>query len=165
MTKSVLAFSMSSFFLGLFGVSWNGIDKKIDDEYPLISFIESAELEELYRDGAVPIVVDVRTEDEFAVSHLSGAIRIETADAIAEVLTDKDAPIVVYCSVGYRSAGVAAELEKLGYGNVKNLRHSIFAWADQGRPLVSEHGDTDYVHPFNRVWGSLISRPLHAYKP
>ena len=155
---------MSS-FLSLFGVSWDSIDKKIDDEFPDISFIEGEELQVIANDDDRPVIIDVREAKEFAVSHLTDALHIESALAIAQALPDKETPIVVYCSVGYRSAGVAAELESLGYSSARNLRHSIFAWAEQQRPLTDGQGSTTSVHPYNRIWGSLVSRSLHAYEP
>jgi hypothetical protein len=58
---------------------------------------------------------------------------------------------------------VADELKTLGYTNVRNLHHSIFAWADQGLPMVNAGGRTEKVHPFNRAWGRLVNRELHDY--
>ena len=48
----------------------------------------------------------------------------------------KDAPIVTYCSVGYRSGKMAERLQAAGYTNVRNLEGSIFKWANEHRPLV-----------------------------
>jgi len=155
---------MSSFF-AWFGVNWEAIDKKIADEYPSVSHLEGTELHSLYSGADIPHIIDVRTSEEYAVSHLVGAEHMETANVIAAAISDLNAPIIVYCSVGYRSAGVAEDLENLGYSNVKNLRHSIFSWAEQGFPLVDQYGDTKFVHPYNRIWGSLVSRSLHAYEP
>ena len=44
MIKIIIAASISSFLSGLFGVSWDSVDKKIDREYPGIEFISSAQL-------------------------------------------------------------------------------------------------------------------------
>lgn len=156
---------MSSFFFGLFGVSWDKVDAKIEREYPEVEFIEGAELASLYLTDQQPIVIDVREADEFAVSHLQQALHLETGAAISAQVPDKTTPIVVYCSVGYRSAAVAAQLSELGYSNVRNLRHSIFAWAEQGRALTDGEAATSKVHPFNRIWGRLVDRTLHAYQP
>ena len=165
MIKHHLVISMSSFFFGLFGVSWDGVDEKIDDEFPAVQFIEIDELEALYAEGIEPHIIDVRAPNEFAVSHLQTALNLETATEIANAVPDKNTEIVVYCSVGYRSAGVAAELQALGYSNVKNLKHSIFAWASQGLPMVDKQGNTHLVHPYNRIWGRLVPSSLHSYEP
>lgn len=155
--------SISSFFSGLFGVNWEDIDAKIDRKYPAVEFISSAQLLDLYQAEELPVIVDVREADEFEISHLGNALNLKTGDEIAVRFADKDTPLVVYCSVGYRSAGVAAELEQLGYTNVRNLRHSIFEWANNAYPLVNSQGDTDRVHPYNPAWGSLVEESLHQY--
>lgn len=61
---------------------------------------------------AAPILIDVRPEREFAVSHLEGAIRIapnatakEVEDALEVIAVGR--PVVFYCSVGYRSSRLA----------------------------------------------------------
>jgi len=166
MLKLVLTYSLSSFFFGLFGVSWDAIDRKIDREYPQIPFITSDSLQQKLQESAPQLVIiDVREAEEFAVSHLETALNIQTGDGVAEQIDAKDTPIVVYCSVGYRSAGVAARLQELGYSNVSNLRHSIFNWAERGYPLANKLGSTDKIHPFNTAWGSLVDSDLHAYEP
>ena len=165
MSNFLVAFSMSSLFFGLFGVSWDRVDRKIENEFPDVTFISADELQALYESDEVPFVVDVREAEEFAVSHLQHAKNLETGTSIATQVRDKATPIVVYCSVGYRSAAVAEELMALGYSNVRNLHHSIFDWAEKGLSLRNAEGETDKVHPFNRIWGRLVNKQLHAYRP
>ena len=166
MIKFIFISSVSSFFFGLFGVDWESVDQKIDREFPGISFVSTTELnQQIQTQQTVPVIIDVRESNEFAVSHLPGALNVQTGDAIASQLPEKETPIVVYCSVGYRSAEVAARLQELGYANVRNLRHSIFEWAEKGLPLQNQGGTTRKVHPFNRAWGSLVDSELHAYDP
>lgn len=99
------------------------------------------------------------------MSHIPKAHNLQSAEAIAAAFPDYAEPIVVYCSVGYRSAAVAEELASLGYTNVKNLRHSIFEWAERGYVLENAAGSTSKVHPYNRAWGTLVPNELHAYSP
>jgi rhodanese-related sulfurtransferase len=165
MLKLALGYSLSSFFFGLFGVDWEAVDDKIEKEYPAVSFISSYELVQQYQSVRRPIVVDVREPAEFAVSHLNAALNLETGAAIAARFPDKQAPIVVYCAVGYRSAAVASELELMGYSNVHNLRHSVFEWAEKGYELRNANGITAKIHPYNRTWGALVREDLHAYSP
>lgn len=164
MPKLLLLASFSSFLFGLFGVSWESVDEKIDDEFPNVSFITTDQLLVSQQSASVsPRVFDVREPEEFAISHLSGALNYSEGSAIAELITDKNAEIVVYCSVGYRSAAVADELASLGFTNVRNLKHSVFEWAEKGYPLVNSEGVVESVHPFNRAWGALIDESLHQY--
>jgi len=68
--------------------------------------------------------IDVRSSDEYAADHLSGAINIphtEIAERIGEVTNDKDAPIYLYCRSGRRSGLAQAALQEAGYTRVTNL--------------------------------------------
>ena len=70
------------------------------------------------------IIIDARTEEEFAEGHIEGAILIpeyEIADRAEAELPDKDALILVYCRSGRRSKIAAEELVKLGYTDVREF--------------------------------------------
>ena len=70
------------------------------------------------------IILDVRTEAEFAEGHIPGAICVpnETiGDNMPEELPDKDQLILVYCRSGNRSKQASEKLAKLGYTNVKEF--------------------------------------------
>ncbi len=67
------------------------------------------------------IILDVRTEAEYAAEHIEGAILIpnETiADKMPNDLPDLDAEILIYCRSGNRSAQAARKLIAIGYTNV-----------------------------------------------
>ena len=70
------------------------------------------------------IILDVRTDVEFAEGHIPGAILIpdyEIKKRAEEILTDKDQLILVYCRSGRRSKNAASDLADLGYTNVKEF--------------------------------------------
>ena len=70
------------------------------------------------------IIIDARTQEEFAEGHIEGAILMpeyEVADRAEKELPDKDALILVYCRSGRRSKIASEELVKLGYTNVKEF--------------------------------------------
>ena len=70
------------------------------------------------------ILIDARTESEFAQGHIPGAILIpeyEIARRAEKELPHKDALILVYCRSGRRSKIASEELSKLGYTNVKEF--------------------------------------------
>ncbi|MFU8892973.1 MAG: rhodanese-like domain-containing protein [Luteolibacter sp.] len=113
-----------------------------------------------------PQILDAREPAEFNVSHLPGAIRIDPGasadDASANI--DPTRPVVIYCSVGYRSSALANRLIKAGHTNIMNLEGSIFKWANEGRPLVQNGQPTHQVHPYNRYYGQML-QPNHRHKP
>jgi rhodanese-related sulfurtransferase len=115
--------------------------------------------------GTEPTLLDVRTAEEFAVSHLPGAIRVdpERPDLRFLELAERS-PVVVYCSVGYRSAAILDDIRALGLGEVYNLRGGIFAWANEGHPIVRDQAPASSVHPYDAIWGRLL-RPDLRWSP
>ena len=70
------------------------------------------------------IIIDARTEEEFAEGHIENAILIpeyEIAQRAEKELPDKEQLILVYCRSGRRSKIASEELVKLGYTNVKEF--------------------------------------------
>ena len=70
------------------------------------------------------IILDVRTEEEYAQGHVPGAVLLpdyEIETRAEEVLPNKDQLILVYCRSGRRSKAAAEALIELGYTNVKDF--------------------------------------------
>ena len=70
------------------------------------------------------VIIDARTEEEFAEGHIENAILIpeyEIANRAKKELPDKEQLILVYCRSGRRSKIASEELVKLGYINVKEF--------------------------------------------
>jgi len=84
-------------------------------------------------------LVDVREESEFAKDHLPGAIHLGKGvierDVEAKV-PDVNAPLVLYCGGGFRSALAADNLQKMGYKNVISMDGGIRVWREKGLPLT-----------------------------
>ncbi|MEJ2177481.1 MAG: rhodanese-like domain-containing protein, partial [Gammaproteobacteria bacterium] len=109
----------------------------------------------------------VREQSEFEVSHLKGAIQIdpdisrqEFNQLYGDAVSDKT--VVFYCSVGRRSSLLAdrlsEDLSAWGTKDIYNLRHGIFGWHNNYGELVDQNTNTDYVHPYNWLWGRLLER-------
>ena len=115
------------------------------------------------------LLIDSRAPEEFAISHLEGAQNLQTPDEVKTYLATLAKPperIVVYCSVGYRSADLSTQLQeaKITPTPIQNLLGSIFSWANEGRPLVKDDNTTaTKVHPYDKKWGKLLS-PEHRAK-
>ena len=110
-------------------------------------------------------LLDARAPEEFAVSHLPGATFIgyggDYDPAVLDQL-DKSQPVVVYCSVGYRSDKVGEKLMKAGFTDVRNLYGSIFEWANRGFALKDAAGNaTRRVHTYNEKWGQWMVNPAY----
>jgi rhodanese-related sulfurtransferase len=84
-------------------------------------------------------LVDVREESEFAKDHLPGAMHLGKGIIERDIETaipQTDAPIVLYCGGGFRSALAAESLQKMGYTNVWSMDGGIRGWRDKRYPLV-----------------------------
>lgn len=149
------------------GAEWFVLKNAIRLKYPNVRRITTEQLAGWLNDPQLPkpLLLDVRTEQEFAISRLAGARRVDpavTAESAAAG-TPRDAAIVTYCSVGYRSSAVAQRLQAAGFTNVRNLEGSIFQWASEGRPLFDSRGDrATRVHPYNEWWGKLLDDAVRA---
>ena len=96
-------------------------------EYEMISQDEAKRLMDTEQNY---VIIDARTEAEFAEGHIEGAILIpeyEIAERAPGELRDKDQLILVYCRSGRRSKIAAEALASLGYTNVKEFG-GIITW-------------------------------------
>jgi phage shock protein E len=76
------------------------------------------------KDAAMPIVIDVRTVQEWDKGHLEGAVLIpydQISERIGSVVKDKSQTIYVYCRTGHRAKIAKEALEKMGYKDIINL--------------------------------------------
>ena len=86
-------------------------------------------------------IIDVRSDAEFAKTHINGARHIPQASVLEKIGNlgiNKNDTIVVYCNVGNTSARVCRMLLKEGYQNVKNLKGGLTAWQDANLPVTSK---------------------------
>ena len=117
------------------------------------------------RHSAGALFVDAREREEYEVSHLPNALWAGYDDFSFDRLqgVDKDRPIVVYCSVGYRSERVAEKLISAGFTRVSNLYGGIFEWVNQGCALENEQGATRAVHAYSRAWSKWVKAGEKVY--
>ena len=116
---AIIMLSLSIFGLASCGSADN--EKNTDLTYEQISAEEAKSLMDTEK---AYIIIDARTQEEFAEGHIEGAILIpeyEIAQRAEKELPDKDALILVYCRSGRRSKIASEELVKLGYTNVKEF--------------------------------------------
>jgi len=150
-------------------LTWRAVDRMIQSSFPEVPTTTTDALAGRLADstGARPVLLDARSRDEYAVSHLRGARRVDPEASEFPELDSlaRDTPIVVYCSVGYRSARIASRLRAEGFENVANLKGSIFRWANEGRPVVRGDSAVRAVHPYDATWGTLLDDDLHATSP
>ena len=133
--------------------------------FPQAPQLSTDELAARLESGEEIVLLDVRRPDEYAVSHLPRAVRVDpNAAATLPPGVDPDLPVVAYCSIGWRSSKWVEELRDQGV-DAMNLEGSIFQWAAEDRPMVRGDEPTSVVHPYSRLWGWLVESEDRAYSP
>jgi len=100
--------------------------------------------------GKPVILLDVRDSEEYNAGHLPKAVHISRGMLefkVREILPDKDAKIVVYCSSDFRSALAAMVMKEMGYSNVKYMRGGFKAWGMARYPIYSQFGEFIMISP------------------
>lgn len=86
-------------------------------------------------------LIDCREESEWARGHLPGAVHMGRGIMerdIEKAIPDTQAPIIIYCGGGFRSALAAENLQKMGYSNVQSMDGGWTGWNVAGLPTVKD---------------------------
>jgi rhodanese-related sulfurtransferase len=99
-------------------------------------------------EGAV--LLDVREDNEWAAGHIDGAVHVPMNEIPQRLASEPDlfhpdAPLVIVCKVGGRSAQVTAWLQMQGV-DALNLQGGVLEWAGAGRALVREDDGEPFVY-------------------
>ncbi len=118
---------------------------------PVVGTITTPELNAaLSADSSPPVLVDVRSDAEQAVSRIPGAISQQEYEAGDS--SHSNQRVVVYCTVGGRSYLYARKLVAAGI-DAKNYRDGILGWCRAGLTLESPGNEaTHAVHPYWRIF-------------
>jgi len=106
--------------------------KKVKSE---IKEVTPEDVDERLRRGDKFLLLDVREDEEVEHGIVPGARHVTRGhleSRVEDVLTDKDAEVVVYCAGGVRSAFATKTLEELGYSNVSSMSGGFTRWKDLG---------------------------------
>ena len=91
------------------------------------------------------VLLDVRENDEWQRGHAAGAQHIPMSEVPARIgEIDPGAKLFVVCHLGGRSLRVAKYLSRNGYAPI-NINGGMQAWADAGRPVVTDGGGAGTV--------------------
>ncbi len=98
--------------------------------------IAPSELSARRASGTAPVVIDVRTPEEYAAGHIPGALNIPF-DQVADRISEVDAPngVVLYCMIGPRARKGEIALLGAGYTRVLHLEGGLAAWQAVGLPV------------------------------
>lgn len=103
--------------------------------------ISAAELVEQIKLDKAPMILDVRTQEEYSEGHIPGAINIEYRELpsrIDEINAFTNKKIVVYCERGVRANIAEETLKKAGFTEVLRLEGDMSGWRERG--LATDDG-------------------------
>lgn len=135
----------------------SAFDRKVDSylsySVPVISVADAFAKKEKVR------FLDAREKKEFDVSHIAHAEWVGYEEFTLQRVQHlpRNTPIVVYCSIGYRSEKIGEKLLKAGFTNVKNLYGSLFEWVNAGYGVVNSQGHTvASIHTYDAAWSRWV---------
>lgn len=99
--------------------------------------LSQAELMKRLNAGQAPILVDVRTPEEYRNGHVPGAINIPVQELdrrLAELSGYRDTELVLYCETGMRAGYAERMLQQQGFTQIRSLDGDMAAWRRAGLP-------------------------------
>ena len=93
-----------------------------------------ADLAQRVETGKTPVLLDVRTPQEWNQGRIAGARHLPFTEILANCCSlPTDEEIVVYCGTGYRSNMAGSFMKAHGYADVKSLAGGLTAWGRAGQ--------------------------------
>jgi len=133
-----------------------------------VSYITSMELYSSSAKGKEYVILDAREPNEYNTSHIPEAIYVGNNNFNPKQITalnlEKDAAIVVYCTVGVRSEDIGEKLKELGYTHVYNLFGGIISWKNNDLDVIDNtETTTQNVHVYSKKWGKWLTKGTAIY--
>lgn len=110
-----------------------------------------------------PLLVDARPADQFALSHIQGAVNIDPASADLSPLVHvpRDQPVVVYDGPGVMGAAMVVAMGQAGFSRLSALDGGLYRWVNEGHPVVDANGPATKVATTGWAWGRLLKSRYH----
>ena len=104
-----------------------------------IAAVAADEIEALVASADGPLLLDVRSSEEFASGHVPGARNIphdELADRLDEIGEYRERGVVAYCERGGRAGMALGVLEEAGFSDLGHLEGDMSGWRSAGREVA-----------------------------
>jgi rhodanese-related sulfurtransferase len=111
--------------------------KLVDEARSRVKETNVADVKRRMDAGEKFLLVDVREDNEWAQGHVTGAVHMGRGVIERDIessVPDTSTKIILYCGGGFRSALVADNLQKMGYGNVESMDGGWRGWTAAGLP-------------------------------
>lgn len=100
-----------------------------------VADISQVELMQRIKANHAGLILDVRSQGEYASGHIPGAINIphdQLGSRLAEISSYKDKDIVLYCASGGRVGSAAKTLQPAGFSKLLHLDGDMNGWRSNG---------------------------------
>lgn len=100
--------------------------------------LKAADVQTAVDSATPPVVIDLRTAEEFASGYIKTSVNIPVTELLADMTklpADKGAAIITVCQSGHRGAMAMMALRMMGYTNVNSLAKGINGWNAESLPL------------------------------
>ena len=138
----VLFFSSAFLCVNCQSVDQNGTTETTDAGIvQKMDIITPAQYVEMAAADKELILIDLRTPEEIAQGHITGAkfINFSSSDFKSNLETlNKDSKYVIYCASGRRSHNAQGVMKEMGFTNVSDLQGGLRGWVAAGMPVVNE---------------------------
>jgi glyoxylase-like metal-dependent hydrolase (beta-lactamase superfamily II)/rhodanese-related sulfurtransferase len=115
--------------------------------------VDETDIEELERQAAGAVLLDVREPEEYAHGHVPGALNLPQADLASRLdEVPRDRPVMVICQSGNRSRRAAQYLMQRAFSQVSNVRGGTEAWEAAGKELRFEEIRGDRPRVVETEW-------------
>lgn len=104
----------------------------------IIKNISPAQASKMLKAKKPPVIIDIRTPEEFAKGHLEGAKLVNYRKDFKKNLAkfDRNKTYIFHCQSGGRSTHSLSIWKKLGFKNVHHLKSGYLGWAEARFPVV-----------------------------
>lgn len=112
-----------------------------------IKEISIQEIKTLMDSNQLPLLFDVREDNEWHIDHLPNAKHMGRSIIerdIEMMVPGKNRQIILYCRGVFRSLLAAESLQKMGDNQVKSIQGGYLAWQAAGYPIAKK-GDNNYA--------------------
>lgn len=85
-------------------------------------------------------IIDVREDNEWQQGHIPGAIHLSKGVIERDIegqLPNKNTPLILYCSGGFRSLLAANNLYEMGYTHISSLQGGLKKWYSLGYSIAN----------------------------
>ncbi|MDE2025724.1 MAG: rhodanese-like domain-containing protein [Patescibacteria group bacterium] len=108
--------------------------------YPKVPTVQPEDVKQAIDKKEKCLLLDVRTEAEFAKNRLPNSLNIpldQIADTILAKVPDKTVKIYAYCLSGSRSVFAVETMVRFGYTNIYDMKQGLLGWRTKKFPIVT----------------------------